>query len=155
MNRRDFFIKTSFTFLGSVLPLTIFQNCKDELQNHSHSHNHHNPSQLWNENPLTLAISKCIYISKLCTDHCLDELAKGDNSLIDCAKSSREVTSLCSSFLDLYSQNSNYAKEVAKICVRACNHCAEECKKHADKHTICKECMDACLECAKELKLFA
>lgn len=41
-------------------------------------------------------------------------------------------------------------KAQVAVALASVNRCAEACKKHADKHPVCKACKDACEAAAKE-----
>ncbi|XDD44613.1 four-helix bundle copper-binding protein [Leptospira sp. WS60.C2] len=99
-----------------------------------------------------MAAIHCQLSAEVCLSHCLTELGNGDKSMAACASSTREVISLCDSFVKLASQNSSFTKKLANLCIEVCEACAKECDKHAKHHAVCKECRDSCLACVKELK---
>ncbi|TGM06606.1 four-helix bundle copper-binding protein [Leptospira jelokensis] len=99
-----------------------------------------------------MAAVHCQLSAEVCLSHCLTELGKGEKSMAACAASTREVISLCDSFVKLASQNSSFTKKLANLCIEVCESCAKECDKHANHHAVCKECRDSCLACVKELK---
>ncbi|MCW7463919.1 four-helix bundle copper-binding protein [Leptospira limi] len=99
-----------------------------------------------------MAAIHCQLSAEVCLSHCITELGKGDKAMAACAASTREVISLCDSFVKLASQSSSFTKKLANLCVEVCEACAKECDKHANHHAVCKECRDSCLACAKELK---
>ena len=37
-------------------------------------------------------------------------------------------------------------------CIEVCTDCEQECRKHADKHPVCKSCADACARFIAEAK---
>lgn len=168
MNRKDF-LKTSSRSLIAVSLIGLFSsNCKDDksFDGEDHSHHHHNHEKMdGSKNSTELLTGKysqairsasdCIVLSKKCLTHCLEEMGKGDTSLQSCALATRETISLCNSFIDLASQDSKFLKELTGLCIKVCENCAKECKKHADHHEICKECMEACLDCVREMKKIA
>jgi Cys-rich four helix bundle protein (predicted Tat secretion target) len=98
------------------------------------------------------AAGACVATGQSCLDHCLDSLAKGDNELGACAKSVTQLVSLCSALQSLANQDSKYLPKLASVAMEACKDCEEECKKHADKHDVCKRCGEACHACYKECK---
>ncbi|WP_411821437.1 four-helix bundle copper-binding protein [Leptospira sp. 'Mane'] len=93
----------------------------------------------------------CKLAAEICLGHCITELAKGDKSLGDCAKSTRETIAACEAFISLASNNSPFTKKMASLCVEICEACAKDCKKHAEHHAVCKECYESCTTCAKEM----
>jgi Cys-rich four helix bundle protein (predicted Tat secretion target) len=94
----------------------------------------------------------CKLAAENCLSHCIDQMGKGDKTMAACAKSTREVISVCNTFIQLASMESNHTSKIAAVCAAICKDCAAECKKHEKHHPICKECMDACLDCEKELR---
>lgn len=99
-----------------------------------------------------MAAMHCQLAAEICLSHCITEMGKGDKTLANCAKSTKEVIAVCQSFVTLASQSSGFTKKLANLCIEICEVCAKECEKHASHHQICKECRDSCLACIKELK---
>ncbi len=58
-----------------------------------------------------------------------------------------ECAALCYAAAQIMRLDSSYAKELCKLCAKACRACVEECGKHKDQH--CEECAEACKRCAK------
>jgi hypothetical protein len=52
--------------------------------------------------------------------------------------------------LRLASTKSRHAAALAKVAVDVSRDCEAECRKHAEKHPICKACGDACARVIKE-----
>jgi Cys-rich four helix bundle protein (predicted Tat secretion target) len=101
------------------------------------------------------AAGTCVSTGQVCVNHCLILMGSGDKDLAACSKSVSQMLPLCTALQALAIQDSSYLPGLAKVALDACNDCAEECKKHADKHEACKACMDSCRACAKECRAMA
>lgn len=101
---------------------------------------------------LALAASDCLQKGQACLSHCLVLLGEGDKAMAGCAQSVNQMLALCAAVQQLANQNSKQLARVAAIALDACQQCEDECKKHADKHEVCKACGESCAACAKECK---
>lgn len=72
-----------------------------------------------------------------------------------CAQSVNQMLALCSALQQLANQNSKQLPKLASMAMDACRQCEDECKKHADKHEVCKACGESCAACYKECKKIA
>jgi Cys-rich four helix bundle protein (predicted Tat secretion target) len=115
-----------------------------------HSHHHHAGTHPWQAVLDTAGI--CIEKGEICLTHCIMLLGEGDKTMAACATSVREMLASCRALITLAGAESKFAPKLAALCVDVCKNCEAECKKHATKHTPCKECMDSCAECAKPCK---
>lgn len=80
---------------------------------------------------------------------------KSSNGRYDACRLSengKDTLVLCKAFVSLGSSQSTFAKEVASICIKACEVCEKECRVHESHHEVCKNCADSCQECILELK---
>ncbi len=84
-------------------------------------------------------------------NHCFDVLGTGDTSLVECAKSVKELSFICESTFKAASNDSKYLKGLVAVAAKVCADCEKECSKHK-KHKTCLDCADACLACLKECK---
>ncbi|MCR9141846.1 MAG: Csp1 family four helix bundle copper storage protein [bacterium] len=91
-------------------------------------------------------------IGKECLSHCIDQLAKGDKTMTDCAHSVRDMITACTALSSFAAANSEYLKSYLPVCKKICADCREECLKHAKHHAICKSCADACERCLDAMK---
>ncbi|WCL49894.1 four-helix bundle copper-binding protein [Leptospira sp. GIMC2001] len=116
-------------------------------------HKHNMPATKSNKkySKALMSAIHCKLAAEICLSHCIEEMGKGDKTLLGCATSTRETIAICDSFIQIASQDSKFTKKTAGLCAEICKNCAAECKKHAEHHAICKECMDSCLSCAKEM----
>ncbi|TDN63053.1 Cys-rich four helix bundle protein (predicted Tat secretion target) [Paraburkholderia sp. BL10I2N1] len=101
------------------------------------------------------AAGACVSKGQVCVTHCLDLLATGDKEMAACSQSVVQMLALVTAVQALANQDSRYLPGLAKVALDACNDCAEECKKHADKHEVCKACMESCRTTAKECRAVA
>jgi Cys-rich four helix bundle protein (predicted Tat secretion target) len=100
--------------------------------------------------PLVQAASHCVQAGDLCQAHCFDLFAAGDTSVTDCARSVETLRSVCGTLTVVATQKSPMLPRYASVAKETCDNCAQECRKHADKHEVCKACMEACEACARE-----
>ena len=115
---------------------------------------HHHHAAMANT-ALVSAAADCIQKGQVCLNHCLYLLGQGEKEMAACAKSVNEMLALCGALQSLSNQESATLPRLAAIAMDACNQCEEECKKHADKHDVCKACGESCNACAKECKKIA
>jgi len=98
------------------------------------------------------AANNCLDKGQRCIAHCLVSFQEGDVELAKCASKVHEMQAICSAFSYLLAANSDYIKEYAGVCTKACKDCEEECKKHKE-HIECKACGEACAEIIDQIKL--
>ena len=99
--------------------------------------------------------SQCVSAGEVCLTHCQEMLAQGDKSLADCAKSVRELATVCGGLRSLAAQNAPILAKYASVAAEVCKDCETQCRKHEDKHAVCKACADACAACSAECKKVA
>ena len=90
------------------------------------------------------ALQECIRSGEVCLTHCMARFVAGDASLGPCAKTVREMISVCRTSLTLALADSSHLPTAAKLCSEVCKDCAAECDKHAKMHAVCAECAAAC-----------
>jgi Cys-rich four helix bundle protein (predicted Tat secretion target) len=139
MNRRDL-------LLGGVALATVSAAAiahEDSMEGHPH---HHGDGKY---GALIGALAQCVSTSRDCIAHCMALFEKGDTETARCARLAYDVQAICGTMMVLAHSDSQHLAEYAKVTAAMCRDCNEECKKHADKHEICKLCADACVECAE------
>lgn len=99
---------------------------------------------------LATSAGHCVASGQTCVAHCVEQLAAGNKDLAQCAQSVLEMMAACTTLQQLANLNSPHVPRMAKVVQDICSACAEECRKHAAKHVVCKECGDSCVACAKE-----
>jgi Cys-rich four helix bundle protein (predicted Tat secretion target) len=96
--------------------------------------------------------SDCIAKGEVCVAHCIELMKGGDTAMADCMKSVSIMMPMCGALVRLAALDASRLKEFAAVCKNVCEDCEAECKKHAEKHAVCKDCMDSCTACIKECK---
>lgn len=104
------------------------------------------------DNEFSNIMADCARACEICIAHCQTLLAQGDTMLADCLKKCLELVPLCDATETLLNYKSVYAAKIAKICLEACQACAESCKPHIAHHQQCKACYEACLKCIEACK---
>jgi len=94
---------------------------------------------------LVSTLANCQAMCNYCFNACLHE--KDIHMMVKCIKLDKECSQICGTAISSIASDSYMYKEVLKLCVIACEKCAEECKKHNNSH--CQDCAKACEECAK------
>lgn len=145
MNRKELLQKASLALVTTGI--------LSQLNAEDHNHGGMSVGGKSKYSKAMMAAIHCKLNAQICLDHCLVELSKGDKSLAACAMSTKEVITVCDSFIQLASSNSKSLKKLAAVCIDVCEACVKECDKHAKHHDVCKQCKESCLACIKELKL--
>lgn len=145
MERRNF-ISTAGAFVATAALGKFTQAFADEGH-----HKHFNSASM----SLAVAASECVVKGQACLQHCMTLLSSGDTSMAGCAKSVREMMVYCDALSKAAAQDSKHLKQLAKIAMDTCKDCEAECRKHADKHQVCKECAESCAECYQQCKSIA
>jgi len=94
---------------------------------------------------LIQTLHSCAAHCNHCSDACLSETEV--KPMVNCIKSCRECQLICEATASLLAQGSAFSKEMAALCIKACNLCAEECSSH--QHMHCEECAKHCRDCAE------
>jgi Cys-rich four helix bundle protein (predicted Tat secretion target) len=150
MERRDF-LKSAVAMATIAAAGTAMAEEHKMDMNHDHKNmagmNHHaNPNQ-----KLIAAAADCVAKANLCLQHCLTLLGDGDKSMAACAKSSSQVSAICTALGQFAAGQSKNLSQLAKVAMEVCKDCEEECKK-TNKHPECKACEESCAACYKECK---
>ena len=112
-----------------------------------HDHSKHKP-----QHPKVLdAANACLDKGQRCIAHCLVSFVEGDTELAECASKVHEMQAICGAFSYLVAANSEYSKEYAGICAKACDDCAKVCREH-DEHIECRACAEACEDIISAIK---
>lgn len=115
------------------------------------SHHHHHST----DTEMLDASLACVKTGQLCLNHCLGEFQKGNADMAGCAASVQQMLAMCGAFSTMVSLESAHLAKTAQACIDVCEDCVQACKKHADKHQVCKDCMHACKDCIKQMKKVA
>jgi Cys-rich four helix bundle protein (predicted Tat secretion target) len=114
----------------------------DENANHEHGE----------DEALAQAARTCVADGEVCIAHCLALFATGDTSLAACAKAVTEMVTACRAIASLASLEAKRLEEFLGPCISVCADCEQECRKHADKHPVCRACAEACAGFIAEAK---
>jgi Cys-rich four helix bundle protein (predicted Tat secretion target) len=140
MDRREALTKTGLIALAG---LSAAGDLGAQQTPHVHTSTH---------KALADAAGTCVAAGQACVHHCLELLGTGHPEMAACAKSVTQMLTLCDALQDLANQDSKYLVKLAGVSMEACQDCEEECKKHADKHDVCKHCAEACAVTYRECK---
>lgn len=102
--------------------------------------------------PLAQTSGHCVASGQACLAHCLMSFSGGDTTLAACAKSVNELIVACGALQALAIDQSKSLGAFAKAVAVVCEDCEKECRKHEDKHEVCKACAEACKACLAECK---
>jgi Cys-rich four helix bundle protein (predicted Tat secretion target) len=151
MNRRDAIITTGSMLVSASLGALACGGNNAVAQNtpkapptppappaSGHAH-HHGGDPVLSE-----AAQGCISKGEACLAHCLAMFANGDTTMGGCGKAVHEMTAVMQGVLAAAASGSKHLPALAKVAMEFCKDCESECKKHADKHAVCKDCMEAC-----------
>lgn len=90
------------------------------------------------------ALSACDAAAGVCLSHCLQLMSSGDTSMAGCARTVRDVLSVCPTSQSLIESHSTLAGQQLVVCRAACQACLGECTPHAGHHKSCHDCAEAC-----------
>ena len=90
------------------------------------------------------AALNCVGWGERCQKHIQSLFAAGDTSLAQCSARIHDMIAVCRTVASLAAAESEYLKPLAKVCLDVCDSCEKECRKHEQRHAICKETADAC-----------
>lgn len=85
-------------------------------------------------------------------NHCASEdLKEQDVKMLErCIRLDRDCAAICSLAINAMASDSEFTKQICKLCAEICTACAIECEKHADHMAHCKVCAESCRKCATE-----
>jgi len=86
----------------------------------------------------------CVGWGQQCQKHIMSLFTSGDTSLALCSLRIQDMITVCNALASLAAAESDYLKPLASVCIPVCEACEKECRKHEQKHAICKETADAC-----------
>lgn len=151
MNRRDMLFTTGSTFLGVVSGslgavacgggVAVAQNTPKAPPAPAPAPAHVHGG---GDAGLAEAAYACIGKGQSCLAHCIGMLAAGDTSMAGCGPAVHDMHAVMQGLAAAAASGSKHLKELARVAMEFCKDCEAECRKHADKHVVCKECAEAC-----------
>lgn len=148
MNRRELLLGAAAMAAAATTGRAF---AEEHVHKHDHDHSHGAASK--RNNALIKTSQDCVATGQICVHHCLELMGEGDKSMAACAKSVSDLVAACSTLQHLAAAESKHTVEMAKVVMKMCKECEEECKKpEVAKHDECKACGEACAACYKECK---
>jgi hypothetical protein len=102
---------------------------------------------------LAKAARHAMFCSALCTS-CADACSAEQMDMRQCIRSCMDCSDVCNATAELAvrrtGQNVSILRSMIETCIRACDHCGEECAVH--KHEHCRLCAEMCRECARDCR---
>ena len=94
-----------------------------------------------------LAIEACLECAAIC-NHCAASCAKEPDAALyaHCIQHTMECAVVCYATAEMMSLGSKHVKELARLCAKICDECAEHCLQFPSEH--CQECAAVCTRCA-------
>ncbi len=141
MNRRDMLLTTGSMVVSASLGSIACGGGNAIAQNNPNApaQHHHGGDQ-----GLAEAAHHCMAKGDNCIAHCIGMLSSGDTSMAGCMKTVRDMQAVMHGLAAAASSGNRNLPALAKVAMEFCKDCEAECRKHADKHAVCKECADAC-----------
>ncbi len=112
---------------------------------------HPNPLDL-DMSALSECIDACFACAQACTA-CADACLGGDmvEEMRYCIRTDLDCADVCTATGRVLSRQTTPSRDLilAQVgaCLKACQICGEECRRHADKHEHCRICGKACRRC--------
>lgn len=101
------------------------------------------------------AARNCQATGDACFELALTLLKKGDQSMVECADTTRAMLAVCAAFTELAVAGSPHTKALAAVCAKVCRDCEKSCRKHELHHAECRACGESCAKCAGECEKLA
>jgi Cys-rich four helix bundle protein (predicted Tat secretion target) len=146
MNRRDMLVSTGSMVVSASLGALACGGGTAVAQNtpktsgappHAHVHGGGDPA-------LAEAAYACLGKGQTCLAHCIGMLAAGDTTMSGCAPAVHDMHAVMTGLGAAAASGSRHLKDLARVAMEFCKDCEAECRKHADKHPVCKDCAEAC-----------
>jgi len=141
LTRRTFLLSTTGGLLAAVTPTLV--GAEEGAAHHGAHGKYH---------ALAEAALHCVGWGERCQKHIMGLFASGDTSLVQCSARIQDMIAVCGAVASLAAAESEYLQPFAKVCIDVCKSCESECRKHEQRHAICKETADACARLLVECK---
>lgn len=103
---------------------------------------------------LIAAASHCVTVGQACLAHIFRIFKSGDTALAECGILVDSTIAACAATAKLALNDSAHAKAMAAVCLKECEDCAKECRKHAKQHVICEDMARSCEETVAAARRF-
>ncbi|MBS2012825.1 MAG: four-helix bundle copper-binding protein [Deltaproteobacteria bacterium] len=140
MNRRDMLFTTGSMIASATLGSIACGANPAVAQSNPNAPAHHHGG----DGALSDAAHACMTKGEACIAHCIAMLTSGDTSMAGCMKTVHDMQAVMEGLAAAAASGSRHLPALAKVAMEFCKDCEAECRKHADKHVVCKECADAC-----------
>lgn len=95
-------------------------------------------------------IDACADCIVACKDASTEDLKEDDIEMMSRSiKLDHDCAAICILAMQSMASDSEFVKQICKLCVEVCTICADECDKY-DYMEHCKICAEACRKCAIE-----
>lgn len=99
-------------------------------------------------------VTTCAQTCLACADACLSE--EDVSELAQCIRLDTDCADVCEALGRLLPRliepNKDVIRGMIELCAMACDRCAEECERHAERHMHCSLCAEACRRCAEQCR---
>lgn len=103
---------------------------------------------------LRATAADCVTVGNACLAHIFQAIKSWDTSLAQCGMLVENTIAVCAATVKLTLNDSPHARAMADVCMKECEDCAEECRKHATQHPICGDMAKSCEETVAAARMF-
>ncbi|MFZ5534343.1 MAG: four-helix bundle copper-binding protein [Pseudomonadota bacterium] len=111
----------------------------EETKGHVHGAASGKPGEMF-----SAAAADCVTVGNACLAHIFRTFKTGETSLAQCGVLVENTIAVCEAAVKLTLNDSAHAKAMVGVCMKECEDCAEECRKHAKQHAICADMAKSC-----------
>src|SRR5690606_29415499 len=97
------------------------------------------------------ACTACAVACDHCAASCLQE--EGVQMMAKCIRLDMDCAQICRLAAAYMARDSQFARDICRLCAQVCDACARECASHDADH--CQACARACWRCAQECRRMA
>ena len=76
--------------------------------------------------------------------HIFREFKGGDTTLAECGILVENTITTCNTLVTLAHNQAEQLPDMTAVCLKVCEACEVECRKHGKKHPICLDMAEAC-----------
>jgi hypothetical protein len=101
--------------------------------------------------PLALAVRHAMFCSAICTS-CADACSAEEMDMRRCIRLCMDCADICTATFKVAARRTasdeRLIAQTLRLCIDACERCAEECARHDNDH--CRRCAEMCRECGND-----